>query len=52
MEYYKTDEIKQMFHVDIETIRRWAKKKRIPCIKIGKFYYFPKDQIDALMENL
>lgn len=45
-DYIKLKEVAAMYHVHPETVRRWIKTGKIPAVKIGKFYFFPKDDLE------
>ena len=45
--YIKLKEIAAMYQVHPETVRRWVKTGKMPATKIGKFYFFPKQNHES-----
>ena len=43
-DYYTTKDLCDMFNVDRHTVERWKKKGDLLYIKIGRQYFYPKDQ--------
>jgi excisionase family DNA binding protein len=44
-------EIQELLHVDRSTIYRMAEQGRIPAIKVGRQWRFPKDRIDLWLQS-
>ena len=41
-DYIKLKDIVALYHVHPETVRRWVHTGKMQAVKIGKFYFFPK----------
>lgn len=39
-------EVAKLFNVHPETVRRWARTKKLKAEKIGKLWYFSKESIN------
>lgn len=45
-EYYTVEYIANLYKVHPETVRRWARTKTVIAKKIGKKWFFPKENYD------
>lgn len=36
--FYSCKQVADRYAVNIETVREWIKEKKLPAVKIGKFY--------------
>ena len=41
--YLKTDDLVRIYGVHHRTIRRWVQSGKVRSIKIGKYYFFPRE---------
>lgn len=44
--YIKLKEIAAQYQVHPETVRRWVKSGKMPATKIGKFYFFSRQNYE------
>lgn len=44
-DYYTTGETAELFGVDVETVRRWARAGKYGAFKRGRKWYFLKEKI-------
>lgn len=43
-QYYSAEELSKLYGVNIRTINNWAKLGKVTYKKIGKRYFFPKEE--------
>lgn len=42
-------EVAGIFGVTIKTIYRWSNQRRLPCVKMGRSLFFPKNLINKIL---
>lgn len=42
------EQVAEVLHVNVQTVRRWARDKMHPSVKIGRRYYFTLDALTAM----
>ncbi|MDR0887413.1 MAG: helix-turn-helix domain-containing protein [Candidatus Nomurabacteria bacterium] len=50
-EFYKIEDICELFQVSKITVYRWLKAKKITGYKVGRAFLFKKADIDAFIES-
>jgi excisionase family DNA binding protein len=50
--YFITSEVAELFAVSVKTVRRWAKKGKLPVVvTLGGHYRFPKDEVKNILSQ-
>ncbi len=49
--FYTTDEIAEILHVHVKTVRDLINAKKLGAIKIGKDYRISEEQLKQFIEN-
>ncbi|MBC9796791.1 helix-turn-helix domain-containing protein [Sinomicrobium weinanense] len=49
--YYDSADIKQVFNLSDSTLYRMRKRKAIPCVRLGRKYYYPKKFFDRSVKR-
>ncbi len=50
--YFITSEVADLFAVSVKTVRRWAKKGKLPVVvTLGGHYRFPKDEVKGILNQ-
>lgn len=50
-EYLTTEEIAELLKVNIVTVRRWIKGKKLPAMYIGKSYRVKKKDFEKFLKD-
>ncbi len=50
--YLTTDDIAEMFGVNVQTARKWARQGKIPAIKINDIWYFQPEDVEKAGEHI
>ena len=48
---YSTKELADMFHKDVETIRRWIRSGYLPARKMGGTYYIEEEVLKRVLRG-
>jgi excisionase family DNA binding protein len=50
-EYYTAEDLSKLLEISKRTLEKWAQKKRIPVIKVGRLNRFPRVEIQKRLLN-
>lgn len=51
MKTYTTQEVANIFHCDIQTIRRYIKSGKLETLKFGRGYKITQEQLDMFIKT-